>query len=146
MPTNPEQTEADLPATCARRREFGCPLLCRSKNLQRIVTGGDQTIAFHSHPLIRVGGAVQIDPFHFHGSIAGRNNSGIGSVLQAICEAQHFLLLRRRKAADFVQDGFFETDAYALLDDTRVGRGKHVVCNMHSPSPAFRLAGSPRTA
>src|ERR1039457_1154564 len=89
--------------------------LRRSENLQGIYTGGDQTVALHSHPLIRVRGAVLIDPLHFLGSITGRDNSRRGGALQSIREAQNFLLLRRRQAADLVQDGFFETHATPLL-------------------------------
>uniref|UniRef100_Q020H8 Uncharacterized protein n=1 Tax=Solibacter usitatus (strain Ellin6076) TaxID=234267 RepID=Q020H8_SOLUE len=115
MPTNPGQTAADLPATCAQRMELGCPLPLRRQKPSEDRYRLRPTITFHSHPLVRVGGAIQIDPLHFHGSIMGRYNSGTGSVLQAICEAQHFLLLRRRKAADLVQNGFFETHATSSL-------------------------------
>ena len=86
-----------LPSSLAAAKTFRGSLPAGTKR--------SPSTAPHSYPLIRVSGAVQIDPLHFHGSIAGRDNSGPGTVLQAICEARHFLLLRRRKAADLVQDG-----------------------------------------
>src|ERR1039458_7148916 len=89
--------------------------LRRSENLQRINTGGDQTVALHSHPLIRIRGAILIDPLHFLGSITGRDHSCRGTALQYVREAQHFLLLRRWKAADLVQNGFFETHPSPFL-------------------------------
>jgi hypothetical protein len=81
--------------------------------------------------------------------IAGRNNSRPGTVLQAICETQHFLLLRRRKAANLVQDSFFETHATSYLMIPESAAPKHVACSMHSPEvggiAAYSLRCSFRT-
>jgi hypothetical protein len=47
----------------------------------------NQPVAFHNHPLIRVFGAVLINPIHFAASVAGWDHSHARLVLKAVCEA-----------------------------------------------------------
>src|SRR5688572_28961679 len=69
-------------------RSLDALLLRRSKNLQRIYSGGDQAIALNRDPLARVRGSVLIDPIHFLRAITGRQDHLRRSIaLQSISEA-----------------------------------------------------------
>ncbi len=90
-------------------------LLRCGKDPQWISSRGDQSFTLDCDPLVRVCGAVLFDPLPFLRSITGWNQPNSIVVLQSVGKPQHFFLLRRRKAADLIQDGFFETHAAPLL-------------------------------
>ena len=84
-------------------------LLRVGKDSQWIDSGGDQAITLNSDPLVGIRGTIIIDPLRLPRAITRREHPRRHVLLQSIRETQHFLLHRRREAADLVQDGFFES-------------------------------------
>src|ERR1039458_8997597 len=149
MPTSPEQTERDLPATCARRREFRCPLL-----LPQQKPSGDR---YRRRPNDRLP-QPPIDPRRRRGSNRSisfpRFDHGTEEFGHWQGPASHLRSVALPPASPAEGGGpcrgwLLRDSCYALLDDTRVGRSKHVVWSYAAytvPSPAMRSAVSPRTA
>src|SRR5712691_3994048 len=54
------------------KRGLDTRALCGDENLERVHIRGDQTIAFHGHPLTGVGGALVCNPLHLPIAITGR--------------------------------------------------------------------------
>src|ERR1035438_5819440 len=140
MPTNPEQTEADLRATCAPRTEFGCPLLLPQQKLS-----GDR---YRRPPNDRLP-QPPIDPRRRRGS--NRSTSfpqfdlGTEQFGHWHCPASHLRSAALPPASPAEGGGpcpgwLLRDSCDALFDDTRVGRAKHVVGSIRSPTPALRSA------
>src|ERR1017187_7898413 len=140
MPTNPEQTEADLPATCARRREFGCPVA-----LPQQKPSEDRYRRRTNDHLPQ----PPIDPRRRRDSNRSTSfpwfDRGTGRFWPRHCPASHLRSAALPPASPAEGGGpcpgwLLRDSCYALLDDTRVGRPKHVVGSIRSPSPALRSA------
>ena len=59
-----------------QKRDIDPGCLGGGEGLVPIRIGGNQSFTIHHHPLIRICGAVFLDPIHFAASIAGRNRTG----------------------------------------------------------------------
>ena len=84
-------------------------LLRVGKDSQWIDSGGDQAITLNRTDWSAY--AARLSSIHFASlpAITRREHPRRHVLLQSIRETQHFLLHRRREAADLVQDGFFES-------------------------------------
>jgi hypothetical protein len=117
------------------------------KRLMPVSIRSDQSVTFHDHPLIRISGAILPNPFHFAASVAGWDSSHGRLVLQAVRETQYLLLLRRRKAADLIQNGFFQAHAASFLMITETPPEKQTAPTLAGPLVAAAAqpdAASPR--
>jgi len=114
LPT-PHKRESVFRKNVHEKRDFYRCGLGGGKHLMSVLIRGDQAVTFHDHPPIRVSGSILLNPIHFAASVAGWERFHNRLVLQAVRETQHLLLLRRRKAADLIQNGFFKAHAATFL-------------------------------
>ena len=70
-----------------QKRDIDTGCLGGGEGLVPIRIGGNQTFTIHHHPLVRICGAVFLDPAHFATSITGRDETDGRFWPQAIREA-----------------------------------------------------------
>ena len=83
-----------------QERDVDAGCLRGGKRLMPVDVRGNQAVAIHNNPLVRISGAIFLNPVHFTPSIAGRDHSASRFLLETVRESQHLLLLRRWQAAD----------------------------------------------
>ena len=66
------------------KRDFDTLGLCGEEDLASVHTCGDQTIAFHGHPLAGVGGAVVCNPLHLPLATTGWDLARVFTVFPAL--------------------------------------------------------------
>ena len=120
-----------------QKRNIDSGGLRRGKCLVPIHVRGNQAVAIHNDPLVRISGAIFPDPIHLAPSIARRNHFDGRILLKAVREAQYLLLLRRRQAANSVQNGCFEAHTIAFLIITEIASSN----SMAARAGALRVQG-----